>query len=329
MNSHVKRLAVALLSITAMLGVTACTNEAAQSGAQPSAVDQPSVPEVDRSGQGNFPDVTGDPGAEPTIAAGKGDAPKGKVFVKTLNEGSGDEITSTDTVLAHYKGVLWDGTGFDSSYERGEAAVFSLSRVVPGWTYGLEHQHVGDRVEIVIPPEWGYGSQEAGQIPANSTLVFVVEILDRFDVNDTSALQGATATDATLPNGIQVSGDPGAKPTLAFSDTTAPTEDSVTVIAEGTGAEITEKDYVFYQAVSAPFGDASQQQSTWDGIGAQQAPPGTPELVGKKVGSRVLLVFKPTADASQSGVDPSQTTGTVLVVDIVGTMSPSGAAASK
>lgn len=97
--------------------------------------------------------------------------------VQTLIKGDGEAVTEDDTVLVNYTGVTWnERTVFDSSWDRA-AATFSLANLIPGFTQGLVGQTVGSQVLIVIPPELGYGEQGSGAVPANSTLVFVVDIL--------------------------------------------------------------------------------------------------------------------------------------------------------
>ena len=85
---------------------------------------------------------------------------------------------ATDKVKVHYHGTLLDGTVFDSSVERGEPIDFPLNRVIPGWTEGLQLMKVGDKFKFTIPPELAYGpNSPSPKIPANSTLVFEVELL--------------------------------------------------------------------------------------------------------------------------------------------------------
>ncbi|GAL38164.1 FKBP-type peptidyl-prolyl cis-trans isomerase FkpA precursor [Vibrio maritimus] len=103
-------------------------------------------------------------------------------------EGTGEQPKDTDTVQVHYKGTLIDGTQFDSSYDRGEPATFPLNRVIPGWTEGVQLMKVGSKYKFVIPPELAYGEQDTPTIPANSTLVFEVELL-KIEGDDTQATQ--------------------------------------------------------------------------------------------------------------------------------------------
>lgn len=99
--------------------------------------------------------------------------------IKTLQKGKGKESPKeTDTVEVNYKGKLVDGTEFDSSYARGKAATFKLNEVIPGWTEGLSRMKVGEKAELVIPPQLGYGEFGAGQlIGPNATLIFEVELI--------------------------------------------------------------------------------------------------------------------------------------------------------
>lgn len=99
------------------------------------------------------------------------------LLYQVLTPAEGEKPADTDTVQVHYKGTLIDGTQFDSSYDRGEPATFPLNRVIPGWTEGVQLMAVGSKFKFVIPPELAYGEQDTPTIPANSTLVFEVELL--------------------------------------------------------------------------------------------------------------------------------------------------------
>ncbi|NLL28003.1 MAG: FKBP-type peptidyl-prolyl cis-trans isomerase [Bacteroidales bacterium] len=97
---------------------------------------------------------------------------------KVLREGSGEKPVATSTVKVHYEGKLIDGKIFDSSYERGEPIEFGLNQVIKGWTEGLQLMNVGSMYEFVIPCDLGYGERAMQTIPAGSTLIFKVELLD-------------------------------------------------------------------------------------------------------------------------------------------------------
>ncbi|MDN3293619.1 FKBP-type peptidyl-prolyl cis-trans isomerase [Streptomyces ficellus] len=116
-------------------------------------------------------------GKAPSIDVPKKPAPK-KLVATYVLEGDGPAVKPTDKLLLQYKGVLWEGgKEFDSSYKGGELAQFPLQNLIKGWQQGLAGKKVGSRVMLVVPPELGYGAQESGGIPANSTLVFSLDIL--------------------------------------------------------------------------------------------------------------------------------------------------------
>ena len=116
----------------------------------------------------------------PSVAIPKTDAPKDLV-AQPLIKGAGAVVKEGDSITVHYTGWLWDGTKFDSSWDRGTPASFTLTSgsLINGWIKGLAGQTVGSQVLLVVPPADGYGSTASsdGSIPANSTLVFVVDIL--------------------------------------------------------------------------------------------------------------------------------------------------------
>lgn len=95
-----------------------------------------------------------------------------------LELGDGDKPLASNKVTVHYKGTLLNGTVFDSSYDRGKPATFELSRLIPGWTEGIQLMPMGSKFKFFIPSELGYGSREAGIIPPHSVLIFEVELLD-------------------------------------------------------------------------------------------------------------------------------------------------------
>ncbi len=97
---------------------------------------------------------------------------------KVLKEGTGPSPKATDTVKAHYKGTLVNGTTFDSSIDRGQPASFPLNRVIAGWTEGLQLMKVGGKTEFYIPYDLAYGTEgRQPKIPPYSALVFEVELL--------------------------------------------------------------------------------------------------------------------------------------------------------
>jgi FKBP-type peptidyl-prolyl cis-trans isomerases 1 len=87
--------------------------------------------------------------------------------------------TATDTVVVNYSGKFINGKEFDSSKKSGMPARFVLGGVIPGWTQGLQLIGKGGKIKLFIPANLAYGERGAGNvIPANSTLIFEVELLD-------------------------------------------------------------------------------------------------------------------------------------------------------
>jgi len=97
---------------------------------------------------------------------------------EVMTVGEGNSPAATDTVEVHYHGTLIDGSVFDSSVERGTPAKFPVNRVISGWTEALQLMKEGDKWRLTIPASLAYGAQSPSpKIPANSALVFEVELL--------------------------------------------------------------------------------------------------------------------------------------------------------
>ena len=93
---------------------------------------------------------------------------------KVLEEGQGASPSTSDVALVGYKGTLLDGTVFDQNPQ----TAMPVDGVVPGFSEGLQKMKKGGKYRLWIPPQLGYGEQAAGPIPANSVLVFDVELHD-------------------------------------------------------------------------------------------------------------------------------------------------------
>src|SRR5690606_10959033 len=105
------------------------------------------------------------------------------VQYKVLQAGppGGERPDGNDLVRVDYEGSLTDGTVFDSSFQRGAPAVFTVEdgiagSLIPGMRDALQHMTVGDEWLVYIPPELGYGDSQVGEIPANSVLVFRLKL---------------------------------------------------------------------------------------------------------------------------------------------------------
>lgn len=103
----------------------------------------------------------------------------GLYFIKTT-PGKGKMATKGSKVTVHYKGLLIDGTEFDSSYQRGEPIELEVGKgqVIPGWDEALQLMKEGDKVKLIIPSKIAYGERGAGGvIPPYATLVFELELI--------------------------------------------------------------------------------------------------------------------------------------------------------
>ena len=98
---------------------------------------------------------------------------------KVIKAGTGKKPKSTDTVTAHYRGTLINGTEFDSSYKRGQPATFPVSGgMIPGWTEALQLMEEGAKWQLFIPSNLAYGEKGAGRdIGPNATLIFEIELV--------------------------------------------------------------------------------------------------------------------------------------------------------
>ncbi len=100
------------------------------------------------------------------------------VMVKLAKPGKGKNPKADSTVKVHYVGTLIDGTKFDSSRDRGEAFQTRLTDVIPCWTKAVQQLKPGARATVVCPADTAYGNRPIGRIPANSALVFDIELIE-------------------------------------------------------------------------------------------------------------------------------------------------------
>ena len=106
---------------------------------------------------------------------------KGELKKEVIEQGQGKIASQGDNVTVHYVGRLVDGTKFDSSRDIDRPFSFNLGtgQVIAGWDQGVLGTRQGDKIKLTISPELAYGNQAVGGvIPANSTLIFEVEILE-------------------------------------------------------------------------------------------------------------------------------------------------------
>ena len=105
--------------------------------------------------------------------------------IEHLRMGEGARPGASDTVMVHYEGTRVDGGVFDSSYQREQPATFPLNQVIRGWREGLMLMREGGEAILYLPPELAYGATSPSpEIPANSTLIFRVELLKVIDAQE-------------------------------------------------------------------------------------------------------------------------------------------------
>jgi FKBP-type peptidyl-prolyl cis-trans isomerase FklB len=97
---------------------------------------------------------------------------------KVIKAGTGKKPKSTDNVTTHYRGILINGTEFDSSYLRGQPISFQVNGVIPGWAEALQLMEEGAKWRLFIPSNLAYGEQgKGGVIGPNMTLIFEIELI--------------------------------------------------------------------------------------------------------------------------------------------------------
>ena len=123
----------------------------------------------------------------------------------TLKEiGEGPEADSGDIVEVHYTGFLIDSTKFDSSKDRNTPFSFKIGsgQVIEGWDEGVSYLRVGDKATFVLPADIAYGERATGEIPANSTLIFDIEVLSLKPGAKPFIVDGQDTT--SYPSGLKI-----------------------------------------------------------------------------------------------------------------------------
>lgn len=278
--------------------------------------------------KGGFPAITAGAkfGEKPTLAKGTGTPPK-ELKTKVISEGDGATLKNGDAIQVNYLGQAWDSDKpFDNSFDRKQPFDLTLGAgmVIQGWDKGLAGQKVGSRVELVIPPDLGYGAQGQGDIKSNATLVFVVDILKAKQIPASAKGTAVAQDDADLPKvGTNTNGK---APTVTIPSKVAPPKKLVSnYVLESKGEVVKETDTVVVNYVAKLWKDGKVFDDTY-ATGktasfplAQVTLKGLKNgLIGKKIGSRVLLVVPPDqglGDKAQQSIPANSTL--VFAVDIL------------
>jgi peptidylprolyl isomerase len=256
-------------------------------------------------------------GKKPTVAKGTG-TPSTDLAVKTVIKGDGPKIAVGDYIKVNYLGQIWSTAKvFDTSFGRGPYTnVIGQGKVIPGWDKGLIGQNVRSRVELAIPPALGYGSSGNSQagIKGTDTIVFVVDVLERFNAKSSATGKAVAQNDASLPK-VGANTD-GKAPSITVPKSAAPTKLVSEYILEGDGPVVKAGDTLLlqYKGVLWDGGkefDASYSHGELAAFPLAQLIKGWQEgLAGKKAGSRVMLVTPPDVaygDEARDGIPAKST----------------------
>ena len=307
---------------------------------------------------GPWPTVTGKFGAAPQVSIPKKNAGD-DLQIKTLVQGHGEKVQKNDLAIADYVGYTWNGKTSKeaaSSYKLGAPQAFPVGQLVKGLDQAMIGQTVGSRVEAVIPPKDGYGSQGQQQagIKPNDTLVFVMDLRGVYG-------KDAGVSGKQLGNGggdlpTVTDAGKGKQPKITLPKTDPPSGLQSKTLIEGTGPKVKKKQLVVAKYVGEVWRSKADDKkkpkkgtknlangavfdSSWkpakgritgqpaaftlNSGGAQQGviKGWVDGLTGKKVGSRVLLTVPPAEGYGKTGqpsagIRPTDTL--VFVVDILG-----------
>ncbi|GGV42522.1 FKBP-type peptidyl-prolyl cis-trans isomerase [Streptomyces griseoflavus] len=297
-----------LIAVPAGLAtLAACGDDKSDAGnagdsASPSAPETSAAPPP-KIVDGPLPAITAGTkfGEKPTVAKGSGD-PSKDLAVKTVIAGGGKTIAENDFVVADYLGQVWSTAKvFDNSYDRGTPLAIQLAQgsIIDGWRYALTGKKTGSRVEMAVPPTWGYGEQgnEQAGIKGTDTLVFVVDVKETFNAKSSAQGSEVAQDNKDLPK-VGTNTD-GKAPSIEVPDTDPPAKLVSSYVLEGDGEEVGADNSVLVQYKGVLWDGGEEFDSTYargqlTSFSLQQVVKGWAQgLTGKKVGSRVLIVIPP------------------------------------
>ena len=279
------------------------------------------------AGASNQVSVTGEFGKQPSVTIPSA-APGSNLVVKTLVNGTGAVFSNTSYAWAESVVYTWNGSNHtqkEDDYTNGISSL-SPSGLPPGLQTALIGKHVGSRILSVIPPKEGFGSSGGSLgISTSDTLVVVTDLLGSVPSN-ASATGTQTQAGAGLPT---VSDTTGAQPVITIPKTSPPAAMTAKTLIQGTGPKVISGQYIVVQYTGEIWRNGKIVDSTWSrkeplGLEIGQVGGVIPGmdlgLVGKTVGSRVLLVIPPNEGYGKKG-DPSvgitPTDTLVFAVDIL------------
>ncbi|MCZ7413402.1 FKBP-type peptidyl-prolyl cis-trans isomerase [Streptomyces sp. WMMC897] len=335
-----RRRSVLLALPAGLLALAACGDDGDGGGGEaddvspsPSATDgSPEPAPTGKIVDGPLPEITKGKkfGEKPTVAKGTGD-PSSDIAVQVRVAGSGATVAQGDYMEFDYLGQIWDTAEvFDNSYDRGRPAVsqIGVGRLIPAWDQVLVGKKVGDRVQLAIPPKYGYG--ETGQpqagIEGDDTLVFVVDVVQAY--NGKSSAQGTEVAQDNVDLPKVGTNTDGKAPAITLPEGAEPPKELVsTYVLEGEGHEVAETDAVLVQYKGVLWDGGKEFDSTYTREALAQfsldrvVPGWRQGLTGKKTGSRVLIVVPPDLGYGDQGTGDIPGGATlVFSVDILATV---------
>jgi len=324
-NRPAARTAVALIAALGLTTVAACgSTSSGSNGSATTAAASAALQGVTATGAVDLKTA-------PKVTLGKTPISSKAVEHKVLSPGTGKAATKADTV--RLKAQIYNGTSgklIDDGFAKGRSAEgYRLARtdIVAGFTEGLVGATKGGRIAFTIPPEKGFGSAGNDQLGVKGTDTIVV-VADIEDVR--TPLTKVDGTQAAAPAGlpkVEFKNGSTKEPTVTVPKATAPTTTQQATLIEGTGATVQKGQTISAQYHGVLWKDGSVFDSSWQRgasadfpIGVGGVIPGWDNtLVGKKVGSRVLLVIPPKDGYGDAGSPPkiSGKDTLVFVVDIL------------
>ncbi len=275
--------------------------------------------------------VSGAFGTKPTVTIPKINPPA-SLQVRQLISGHGTLVAKGDLAVADLTAYTWTGTASKkiSELSTGQPQPLDVGSTIPGLDKSLEGSRAGSRLLITIPPKDGFGSQGDSQlgVSGNDTLVFVVDVLGSYQ--KTASAHGTH--EVVKGTGLPTVGtsSPGTAPPVHIPQTGPPAKLQSQTLIQGTGPVVKKGKLLVAQYEGVIWRTGKVFSSTWKSgvpagfqIGTGQVIKGWDDgLVGKRVGSRVLLVVPPadgygTQGSTQAGIKGTDTL--VFVVDILGT----------
>lgn len=317
--------------LTAALGLTTVAACGSSSGGSGAATSTAGASATSAALQGLTATGAVDLKTAPKVTLGKTPISSKAVEHKVLTPGTGKAATKADTVKL--RAQIFNGTTgklLDDGFTAGRPAEsYRLARtdIVPGFTEGLVGATKNGRIAFTIPPAKGFGTAGNAQLGIKGTDTIVV-VADIADVHTPlTQIDGAQSpSPAGLPT-VEFKNGPTKAPTVTIPKAAAPTTTQQATLVQGTGPTVEKGQTISAQYHGVLWKDGSVFDSSWQRgtpadfpIGVGQVIPGWDKtLVGKKVGSRVLLVIPPADGYGKAG-SPPKIAGTdtlVFVVDIL------------